>query len=218
MRMLAMATMLLGAAALGDELKPLGNLCVTLGDVASTGSRHRVESGKMRAVAATPTGSAAELRFTYLGPSAVTTALASGQVRRQIGVKLRAADSCNVLYVMWRLEPEAKLVVSLKRNPGMHVHAECGTRGYANLAPAKSAPLPAVTVGARHTLRATLAGTQLSVLVDGKEVWSGAVPPETLQLDGPVGLRTDNGRFDFELLAAPGTGFASARCVRGEGD
>jgi hypothetical protein len=163
------------------------------------------------------TAPVAELKFTYLGPTARAAALGSGVMRRQIGLKLKAADSCNVLYVMWRLEPEAKLVVSLKRNPGQHLHAECGNRGYRNLLPRSSAPLPAVVVGAPHTLRAALVGSELGVLVDGAPVWSGTVPPETAELDGPVGLRTDNGRFELELLAPAGPARAG-RCDSGEDD
>ena len=34
--------------------------------------------------------------------------------------KLRAEDACNLVYVMWRIEPQSRLVVSVKRNPGQH--------------------------------------------------------------------------------------------------
>jgi hypothetical protein len=219
-RALAVAWALVCASALAEEapmLRPLTSLCVTLGALTPKNGGHVVDSPKVRAVATVQTAPVAELRFRYLGPTVETAALRSGAMRRQIGVKLRAADSCNLLYVMWRLEPEAKLVVSLKRNPGQHLHAECGTRGYQNLVPRRSAPLPAVAVGARHVLRAALVGGELTVLVDGAPAWSGTVPPETAEIDGPVGLRTDNGRFELELWAPAGPA-ATGRCWRGEGD
>ncbi len=49
---------------------------------------------------------AAEIRFRYVGPSKADKPLASGELRRQIGLKLRAADSCNVVYVMWHIAPD----------------------------------------------------------------------------------------------------------------
>src|SRR5690349_4283787 len=76
--------------------------------------RARVREPKMRAVVPGSDGDAAELRFTYDGSSEGVAPLASGQVRRQIGIKLRAENGCNLVYVMWRLEPKAQLVVSVK--------------------------------------------------------------------------------------------------------
>ena len=51
---------------------------------------------------------AAEIRFRYVGPSKADKPLASGELRRQIGLKLRAADSCNVVYVMWHIAPDSR--------------------------------------------------------------------------------------------------------------
>ena len=89
----------------------------------------------MRALAPGSTGDAAELAFVYRGPSREETRLASGELRRQIGLKLRARDTCNVVYVMWQLEPEPRILVSMKRNPGLSTHAGCGAGGYVTLEP-----------------------------------------------------------------------------------
>ena len=70
--------------------------------------------------------------------------LASGEMRRQFGLKLRAEDACNLVYAMWRIEPESKLVVSVKSNPGQHTSAQCGNRGYQNIKPLHSSPLPSL--------------------------------------------------------------------------
>lgn len=206
-----------GAAAAEPTLAPAGPLCVTLGKLVARDGQQHVESDKMRAVTAAPRPPSAELRFTYLGPTATTSALASGAVRRQIGLKLLAADGCNLLYVMWRLDPQPGLVVSLKRNPGQHLSLECGNRGYRNVTPRRSAPLPSVAVGVPHRLAAALVDGELTVQADGAPVWSGPVPPETAQLSGPVGIRSDNGRFALDLRAPPAAA-AAAPCPRGEAD
>jgi hypothetical protein len=45
-----------------------------------------------------------------------------------------------------------------------------------------------------------MSGDQLRVLADGAVVWEGSVCRDALHLDGPVGIRTDNARLQFELL------------------
>ena len=70
-----------------------------------------------------PTVQDAEARFKYLGPTSQEARLGSGESRRQFGLRLRAQDPCNLVYAMWRIEPEPMLVVSVKRNPGMHSSA-----------------------------------------------------------------------------------------------
>jgi hypothetical protein len=61
-----------------------------------------------------PTPPFAEAHFTYLGSTGNEARLGSGELRRQFGLKLRAEDACNLVYAMWRIEPESKLVVSVK--------------------------------------------------------------------------------------------------------
>jgi hypothetical protein len=81
-----------------------------------------IETPSSRAVVRILTAESAERRFCYLGPSESSKPLASGELRRQIGFKLRAQDTCNVLYAMWHIEPGARFAVSFKRNVGTHRH------------------------------------------------------------------------------------------------
>src|SRR6266436_2408889 len=104
------------------------------------------------------------------------------------GFKLRAQDSWNLVYAMWRIEPESKLVVSVKSNPGQHASAQCGNRGYRNIKPRLSAPVPALRSGETHTLRAEMNGAEMLVFVDNTLVWEGSVGPDALAFDGPVGF------------------------------
>jgi hypothetical protein len=181
---------------------PVNRLCATSGAIEPKGAnRFAVTAPTFRAVCSSRAESRAELRFTYLGPTATTRALGSGAVRQQLGLKLRAQDPCNLLYVMWRLEPESKVVVSVKRNV-VSTSAECGNHGYTNLRALSRAPVPAVTPGSSHILRAELVGAILQVTVDGVLVWKGALGADALAIDGPVGMRTDNVRIEAELRGA----------------
>jgi hypothetical protein len=199
-----------GAGGAGPLPQPIDrqSLCVTTGEVRGLGGgRLSVDAPKVRAVVTADSPQAAELRFSYLGPTAETAALGSGELRRQLGLKLLAADSCNLVYVMWRLAPQSKIVVSTKTNPGQHTHAECGTRGYSNLKPlgkSRMPRLPDVALGSSHSLRAELAGRDLRVWADGAPAWQGTLGPEAAELYGTVGLRTDNVRLDFQLLVGGG--------------
>lgn len=163
----------------------------------------RVDVPKMRAVVPGTEGASAELRFTYLGRTEEFKALASGEAREQLGLKLRALDGCNVVYVMWRLAPKPGLVVSVKRNPDEHTSGDCGNRGYTTIRPRSHAPVPALKPGDAHVLRAELNAKALRVLVDGAPVWEGELPAEALAFDGPVGMRSDNVRADVQLVALP---------------
>ena len=142
-----------------------------------------------------------EARFTYHGPTGNEVRLGSGELRRQFGLKLRAQDACNLVYAMWRIEPESKLVVSVKSNPGQHSSAQCGNRGYRNIKPRRSTPVPALRSGDAHTLRAEMNGAEIEVFVDNSLVWEGSVGPDALGFDGPVGIRSDNVRLQMDLRA-----------------
>jgi hypothetical protein len=156
----------------------------------------------MRAYLDAITPQAVEVHFKYLGATGNEARLGSGELRRQFGLKLRAQDACNLVYAMWRIEPESKLVVSVKTNPFQHTSAECGNRGYRNIKPRVSKPVPTLHPGDVDTLRAELSGTEMRVFVDDGLVWEGSVGPEALNLEGPVGVRSDNARFEIELRAA----------------
>lgn len=172
----------------------------------------RVNAGEMRAiVAGNDLGSTAEIEFTYQGPSLDVQPLGSGELRRQIGLKLRARDTCNVVYVMWHIHPAPGVFVSVKHNPDMSKNEECGPTGYINLKSQETIRPPLILPGVRHTLRAELQGTILYVSADGVLVWQGTLPTEAFSFDGPAGVRSDNTAFDFELRVPHG-GDPNARC------
>jgi hypothetical protein len=180
------------------------NLCVTEGTIEEfPGQGLSVNVAKMRADVNAYTQPAAEARFTYLGATANEAPLASGEMRRQFGLKLRAQDACNLVYAMWRMEPESKLVVSVKSNPGEHSSAQCGNRGYQNIKPRHSSPLPLLSSGGTHSLRAEMKGAEMQVFADNSLVWEGSVGPDALAFDGPVGIRSDNARLQIDLRAGP---------------
>ena len=165
------------------------------------GGRVLVREPKMRAVVPWSDGEEAELRFRYDGPSDGVAPLASGDVRRQVGLKLRAEDGCNLVYVMWRIDGKQPIVVSTKRNRGQHTHRQCGARGYRNLVARAGTQPPALVAGAEHRLHAKLEGLVLRVWVDRVLAWEGDVGADAATLRGPAGVRSDNGRFQLELLA-----------------
>jgi hypothetical protein len=180
---------------------PRAKLCVTEGALEELkGSRLSVNVPKMRAFVAAVTPQTVEARLTYLGHTSDEARLGSGAMREQFGVKLRAHDACNLVYAMWRIEPKAEFVVSVKSNPGMHSSSECGNHGYRNIRPRRASAVPRLSPGSSHALFVEMTGSELRASVDGREVWEGDLGPETLSLDGPVGVRTDNGRFEFQFL------------------
>jgi hypothetical protein len=199
------------AATLGHPVKR-DALCVTYGAVTEDAAgRFSINDPEVRAVSRQGIARTAELSFTVLGPSAETKLLGSGQMRRQFGLKLRAQNGCNLVYVMWRWEPKNELVISVKSNPGMQNHGQCGTHGYQNIVPLHSSPIPTLKAGEPHRLRASLSGNGdgLEVFVDGVSVWSGALGPKALAFDGPVGIRTDNVRLLADLFQSAEVGGAS---------
>ena len=176
------------------------SLCVTEGSLEEVSARRmRVGVAKMRAYLNRYSSDAAEMRFTYLGPTSSQARLGSGGNREQFGLKLRARDACNVVYVMWRLEPKAALTVSVKSNSNEHSSAECGNHGYRNIKPRFAASIPSLMQGDSHLLRAEIQGEELRVSVDGILVWQGPLGTAAAALQGPVGLRSDNARLEFEL-------------------
>jgi hypothetical protein len=180
----------------------------------SSGSLLSVESPKFRATTARAGDVEAELRFTYLGPTAEMTRLGSGRVRKQIGLKMRAQDPCNLVYAMWRIDPGPELAVQIKRNTGQRTSAECKNHGYRTVLAQRSAPIGEVAEGSTHLLRAAIHDSELSVWADGVLVWHGSLGDDVLDLDGPVGLRSDNARFTFAFDANGGSPSGAARCGR----
>lgn len=173
--------------------------CTTDGKVGRSGNGIHVDVGAMRGVLTSDRSKSAEVDFTYRGPSKDVQALASGELRRQVGVKLKAQDSCNVVYAMWHIAPDSGVFVLVKRNPGKSSHEECKDGGYITPTPTETHPVAAVAVGVPHTLRADIIGQRMRVTADGALAWEGALPAAANEFDGPPGVRTDNGTFDFQL-------------------
>lgn len=177
-----------------------GNLCVTEGAIEDLpGGQMSVRVPKMRAYLNARTPQFVEVHFTYLGSTGNEARLGSGELRRQFGLKLRAQNACNLVYAMWRIEPDSKLVISVKSNPGQQSSSQCGNRGYRNIKPRYSAGIPALRSGDTHTLAAEMDGIEMKAFIDNALVWEGSVGPEALGFDGPVGIRSDNARLQLEI-------------------
>lgn len=201
----------LSPAARADELRWVDAtaLEVTAGEIVRTASNYfTTVDPRMRAVEHVAFGEGlartAKLRFRYRGESRITVPLASGSVRRQIGLKLLARDPCNLIYVMWRFWPEEQIVVLKKQNPGLDESTECENRGYESLGTValEDAGLLTGRDHSMHRLEAQVTtdaegDRRISVFADGVPVWSGEVPEVFAGIDGPVGLRSDNGSFIF---------------------
>jgi hypothetical protein len=199
------------------------SLCVTNGAVTErAGGQLAIDTPSSRAVIGgtvdKAADQAAEIRFRYVGPSQSTKPLASGELRRQIGLKLRAQDTCNLIYAMWHIEPDTVVAVSIKRNLGMNTHEQCGAHGYINIKAQKRIDLPPIRPGESHTLRAELHGNMLTVTADGKPAWQGGLGNEAQFPVGPPGFRTDNARFEFEYFADRPAKPPQGRCVMSAGD
>ena len=191
---------------------PIRSLCVTKGALLAGG---RVNVPTFRAVATETAGDDVGLEFVYEGRATDPRALASGQVRRQIGLKLRAADGCNLIYAMWRLDPRPQLEISTKINPGSRTHAQCGARGYTKLSPSYEERLPPLVNGGRHWMYAQIVGDELYAWIDGQLVWRGNLPQDARYITGPSGVRSDNVTYRIlTMWATPGqTGADMPRCL-----
>jgi hypothetical protein len=183
------------------KIQPIAGeaLCVTKG-AARLGER--VTQPTLRAVARETSGDAASLTFTYRGETEHQRALASGQERRQLGLKLRAANGCNLVYVMWRLDPRPALEISIKYNPGMATHKACGANGYQKVKHGERSAVPPLVIGDTHTLRAEIDGDELTAWIDDQPAWRGTLPDHARELSGPAGLRSDNLAFDLVAFSA----------------
>jgi hypothetical protein len=167
-----------------------------------------ITSPEVRATQQAKGARAARLVFTYNGTTQEVAKLASGDVAHQLGLKLRAKNTCNLLYVMWKIEDKERIAVSVKRNPGKSTHKECGAEGYVGIKPAfeeKGSHLPSARDGKQHTLEAELTKADRSkytllVKADGKVVWKGTIEAKLLDdIDGPAGFRSDNSDFTFKF-------------------
>jgi hypothetical protein len=189
----------------------LSGLTVTEGTImpAGAGQTLRTTDPAMRAVAddSGRHASSARLWFRYLGESTTTVPLGSGLIRRQIGLKLRAPDPCNLVYVMWHAYPDDAIEVQLKSNPGQTTSAQCANNGYSTVA---TIPLGRGDATADHsahrlevrTRRASNGNLALSVFSDGSLLRRLTLPAAlTAGMEGPIGVRSDNGEYLFRLSA-----------------
>jgi hypothetical protein len=146
----------------------------------------------------------ARLRFQLLGASDGATTLGSGRVRQQIGLKLLAANPCNLAYVMWRSFPDSAIAIYVKRNAGETRSSQCGNGGYTDVA---TIPAPAVDAGVNHVLevhtRHLADGSAIAAIyVDGRLLRRQTLPATLAAgLNGPIGVRSDNGAYLFHLAA-----------------
>ena len=186
---------------------PRSDLRVSLGRISQTKSGYLTVVGpKERAVRTSGEHSNAVLQFRYRGPSETISLLDSGSFVRQIGLKMRAMNTCNLLYVMWRIKPTEEIYIAIKRNPGKSKYKECLSRGYLQLGrvPLKPLGITAATQKA-HRLGASVTETDgrytCAVTIDGRRVWSDKIDAKHISdIKGPVGIRSDNGSFIFKLF------------------
>lgn len=116
---------------------PHGRLKVTSGKITISDSGRYLQTGSagMRAVDTSSDGNIGLLQIIYHGLSSVVKPQANGDVRSQVGLKLRSANPCNLLYVMWRIYPEEVISISRKANPNLETSLECGAGGYTRVVP-----------------------------------------------------------------------------------
>jgi len=174
---------------------------VTDGKIEKTaGGRFQVRSSEMRATLKTQTPQKITVNFTLSGFTKNISKQADGTVRHQFGLKLRAQDSCNLIYVMWHFDKNNNgIAVSVKSNPGQATSGQCGDRGYINGISARVfAAAPVVRVDEPHRLTAGVDGLDLTVTADGTVVWQGRLPEVAGTFNGPVGFRSDNAHVVFD--------------------
>ncbi len=187
-------------AQAGTTVDP-SQVCVTNGEVArQSADKFVVDTPSSRAVVKSSDDSFGAIEFEYLGPTTEDAPLASGRVVRQLGVKLRARDSCNVIYVMWNTAPESVVQISTKINPNKSTHAQCGVKGYKMLYESKPGDVAAIRVAEPRRLEAALKERILTVKIDGKDFWHGDVGTDAAKTSGYSGIRTDNVRVRFKWL------------------
>lgn len=171
-------------------------LLVTSGAINPTDRGFDISAAITRATLRTTGDRLASLSFVYGGQVADPAPFASGEIRHQVALKLKARDGCNVVYAVWRItnggaEPEFR--VQVKSNPTMTESSQCGNAGYTSYTGSYQVPPPAAILGQRYALSAGISDDDdLYVTFDGSLVWWGHIPGLSALDDGPVGLRTDN--------------------------
>jgi hypothetical protein len=162
--------------------------------------RFEVRDPGLRAIVPGSSGERARVSFEYHGATRQLAPLASGEPRRQIGLKLRAQDTCNIVYVMWHIAPTQGIFVQVKANPGQKTHIECKDHGYRTVSPELRREVRPIRAGEPRALEASIENGRLRVLVDDVLVWEGKLPEDQIRYNGPAGVRTDNAELTVSLL------------------
>lgn len=178
---------------------------ITLGDLTTkSDGRLNVNVPKFRAHLHQKYPPTAKLSLRYLGETSILAPLSSGRVVGQIGLKLINKNTCNVLYVMWRIMPVEELYLAVKHNPDDTTHKECGANGYHGLSYTKLSPFGiSAKDGKTHELYATFSAKKqtVSVYIDDKLIEKKRIDSKLLAgLTGTIGLRSDNANVDFRFL------------------
>lgn len=152
-----------------------------------------IDSPKVRTTIPHTEGTHATLVYTVEGNSSIQEPLQSGEMRHQIGLKLLAQNSCNVVYVM---RHEASINISVKLNPLDTLSQECQDRGYFNIP-----STPSALIGNyQHTLEAYIdMHTLIITVIDDGRVITAQLPPNTAVLRGNIGFRSDNVKASLSI-------------------
>jgi hypothetical protein len=177
------------------------NLDVTSGKIVENSPYFlAVDDPSMRATVRDSTNTLACLQFRYLEPTKDRVKTKGGIEFHQIGLKLLSRDPCNLLYVMWRIHPNAELVILQKSNPGQTESNQCCNHGYTDLFRKKVLPFAAAE---NHELLAQVSqvdgqSVEVTIWTDFQEAARVTLNPKIFpKIDGVSGIRSENGRYQF---------------------
>lgn len=138
-------------------------------------------------------GESIDITTVYWGSTEETSALASGIVVHQYGVKLRSANTCNVVYIMHNFSNAPTVSISVKQNDGMSTHKECGAGGYKQIA---TISVPKTIVGQQIRMKAYFLEDTLHYMENNTLLWSGKVSFNKKCISG---FRSDNVKVNLIL-------------------
>lgn len=172
---------------------PLDAMRVTQGELTPLSEfEARASSALVQLQAPALSGAYVELDFVYRGAGPVAS-----DPREQIGLELSAADSCSRVEIMWRNKPAQGLFVTQRAPDG------CAGVRPAFIPVWQRVHDFALEPGKRHVLSARLHDSELEISADGLSVWRGRVRADSLDADGPVGVRAENVDAEFSLKGSP---------------
>jgi hypothetical protein len=156
----------------------------------------------------------------------------SGSSSRQAGVKLKELDPCNLIYVMYNINPFAggdagrdEISIKVKRNDGAHTSSDCGAAGYTTVKAIKVPASKSVgsdyqgrvrlkvvvkppTPGGTYNLCLTVWGDSetgtMAKLLDAQCYNLNSIPKSRRPVwGGVIGMRTDNVAVSSEWAIPP---------------